>query len=109
MSHHRQKLALLNRLKELGVRLEGIEEALEQPHSKDWEEMAVEREDEEVLERLGVEGQAEIARIRSALQRMAQGEYGFCLNCGEEISEARLDVLPETALCRNCAAEASKR
>ncbi len=107
MSHHHQKLALLNRLRELGVRLEGIEEALEQPHSKDWEEMAVEREDEEVLERLGAEGQVEIARIRSALQRMAKGEYGLCLACGEEISEARLNVLPETALCRTCAAEAS--
>ena len=107
VSHHEYKLALLKRLKELGVRLEGIEDALEEPHSKDWEEMAVEREGDEVLESLGVSGQAEIARIKAALARMAAGEYGFCVRCGEEITAERLDVVPEAPLCRNCATAAS--
>lgn len=103
MSHHAHKLALLNRLRELGVRLDGIEEALEAPHSKDWEEAAVEREDEEVLERLGESGQAEIVRIRAALARLANGEYGFCAKCGEEIAESRLSLLPDAPLCVKCA------
>ena len=105
MSHHAQKLALLERLRALGMRLDGIEEALESPHSKDWDEMAVEREDEEVLERLGESGQAEIARIKAALQRMAHGEYGICTRCGGEISAERLAVVPEAPLCKRCAAE----
>ena len=75
MSHHARKLALLERLRALGVRLDGIEEALEAPHSKDWEDQAIEREGEEVLERLGASGQAEVARIRAALARMVRGEY----------------------------------
>lgn len=104
MSHHKYKLVLLNRLQELGVRLEGIEDALEEPRSKDWEEMAVEREGEEVLERLGESGQAEIARIKSALRRYAEGEYGYCVTCGEEIAAERLDLVPETPFCRDCAA-----
>jgi RNA polymerase-binding transcription factor DksA len=104
MSHHVYKLALLNRLKELGVRLDGIEDALEEPHSRDWEEMAVEREGEEVLERLGESGQAEIARIRSALKRYAEGEFGYCVACGGEIASERLDIVPETPFCRTCAA-----
>lgn len=103
MSHHKQKLALLNRLRELGVRLEGIEDALEVPHSKDWEDAAVEREGEEVLERLGQSGQAEIAKIMNALSRMASGEYGYCAKCGEEISEQRLEVLPDAPNCVKCA------
>lgn len=103
MSHHKNKLALLNRLRELGVRLDGIEAALEAPHSKDWEEMAVEREDDEVLERLGQSGQAEIVRIRGALQRIALGEYGDCVRCGNEISAQRLEVLPDTPVCVKCA------
>lgn len=103
MSHHHNKLALLKRLRELGGRLNDIESALVEPHSKDWEEMAVEREGDEVLEALGESGQAEIARIRAALDRMAAGEYGFCTKCGNEILEQRLEVVPEAAMCRNCA------
>ena len=107
MSHHKYKLALLKRLKELGGRLNEIEAALVEEHTKDWEDLATEREGDEVLEALGESGQAEIARIQAALQRMAEGEYGVCVQCGEEISEARLDALPDAALCRNCAATAA--
>lgn len=106
MSHHAQKLAMLERLRALGVQLEEIEDALEAPHSKDWEEMAVEREGEEVLERLGEKGQAEVARIKAALARMAQGTYGQCTRCGDDIAPERLKVLPETPLCAACAASA---
>ena len=48
----------------------------------------------------------EIARIRAALQRMRDGTYGECVRCGEEIAEARLETLPDTPLCRTCAAGA---
>ncbi|WP_323771733.1 TraR/DksA C4-type zinc finger protein [Antarctobacter sp.] len=105
MSHHAQKRVLLQRLRALGVRLDEIEAALESPHSKDWDEMAIEREGEEVLERLGESGQAEIARIKAALGRMAQGEYGFCTRCGGEISAERLAAVPEAPLCKDCAAQ----
>lgn len=103
MSHHRYKLAMLTRLRELGLRLHGIEEALEAPHSKDWDDMAIEREGEEVLERLGIDGQAEARRITAALGRMAKGEYGICQTCGDDIAEERLDLIPETPFCRKCA------
>ena len=103
MSHHKNKLALLTRLRELGVRLHSIEDALEAPHSKDWDDMAIEREGEEVLEKLGLDGEAEIARITAALGRMTRGEYGFCTTCGGEIPERRLEVLPDTPFCTKCA------
>lgn len=108
MSHHARKLALLERLQELTGRIDGIEDALEAPHSKDWEEAAVEREDEEVLERLGKSGRAEIARISSALTRYARGEYGQCVKCGDEIASGRLDLLPDTPHCARCAAGADQ-
>lgn len=104
MSHHARKRALLERLKELTGRIDGIEDALEAPHSKDWEEAAIEREDEEVLERLGESGRAEIARIGSALGRLAEGEYGYCVKCGDEIAPERLDLIPDTPHCARCAA-----
>jgi RNA polymerase-binding transcription factor DksA len=97
---------LLGRLAELDSRLHDIEAELDAPHSKDWEELAVEREDDEVLETLGRSGQAEIIRIRAALQRLRDGTYGICARCGERISTERLEVLPETPLCKICVADA---
>lgn len=94
---------LRSRLAELTTRLQGIETELDSHQSKDWEELAVEREEDEVLESIGVSGLAEIESIRAALDRIAAGEYGICVTCGEEISPERLDVLPATPFCRNCA------
>jgi RNA polymerase-binding transcription factor DksA len=94
---------LEDRLRVLDTRLHEIEDELDSHQSKDWEELATEREGDEVLERLGVSGQEEIARIRAALKRMDDGEYGICMKCGNEISEARLDLLPWTPFCRTCA------
>lgn len=104
MSHHGYKMKLLKRLRELGGRLEHVEAELGSEHSKDWEELAVEREGEEVLEGLGAAGQVESARIIAALKRMSEGEYGYCVECGAEIAAERLDALPETPLCHACAA-----
>lgn len=99
-----RKTQLLERRKELATRLHAIEEELDSHQSKDWEELAVEREEDEVLENLGEAGIREVEMIDLALKRMDEGEYGVCQRCGEEISEARLDLLPFTPLCRNCAA-----
>lgn len=94
---------LRKRLEELETRLTGIEAELESHDSKDWEELAVEREGDEVLEGIGQSGLAEIEKIRAALGRIEDGSYGICLKCGEEISSERLDVVPATPFCRNCA------
>ena len=98
-----RKAQLERRLTELGHRLESIEETLSAPHATDWEELATEREDEEVLDRMGVAGQLEVRQILAALGRMKQNTYGECVTCGEEIDAARLDLLPATPFCRNCA------
>ncbi|MEQ9695509.1 TraR/DksA family transcriptional regulator [Shimia sp. SDUM112013] len=98
-----QKAALLARLSELDSRLHAIEAELDAPHSKDWEEMAVEREGDEVLEQLGQSGQDEILRIRAALQRIRDGEYGICVRCGDDIAPERLNILPDAPLCNACA------
>ncbi len=95
---------LRNRLQELEGRLHGIEDELESHEAKDWEELAVEREEDEVLEGIGTSGVSEIARIRAALDRIENGTYGICVKCGDTISQERLDVLPATPFCRRCAA-----
>lgn len=103
-----RKTALMDRLRELDARLHEIEDELDNPPSKDWEEAAVEREGDEVLEQLGQSGQDEILRIRAALKRIRDGEYGICVRCGDEISPERLDVLPDAPLCKDCAAAVAR-
>lgn len=48
--------------------------------------------------------QHEIARINAALKRIDQGEFGFCVACGEAIDPKRLDTDPSVASCICCAA-----
>lgn len=45
---------------------------------------------------------AERQRINAALQRLAEEEYGFCTDCGEEIEPARLAVDPSILKCLDC-------
>ena len=47
--------------------------------------------------------QAERRRITSALERIAEGEWGYCLTCGEEIAAKRLAHDPSVTLCLGCA------
>lgn len=99
-----RKTALETRLRELDSRLHEIEDELDSHQAKDWSELAVEREEDEVLEGMGKSGLAEIEQIRAALSRIEEGSYGVCVTCGNEISADRLDVLPATPFCRTCAA-----
>jgi len=101
----KRRIVLESRLKELDVRLHQIDDELDSHNSKDWEELATEREEDEVLEGMGLSAQAEIRTIKAALARMDAGEYGECVDCGEVITSERLDVLPYTPFCRDCAAK----
>jgi len=94
---------LRKRLDELTGRMTRIEGRLDERPDPDPEERSVEREDDEVLDRLGQVAMTETARIRAALQRIENGTYGTCLTCGEGISEERLDLIPFATRCRHCA------
>jgi len=95
--------ALKRRLAYLENRLENIEDQLDDPKSNDWSEQAVEQEGDEVLEELGLSGLEEIKAIKAALDRVEAGSYGICVTCNEEILPERLDTIPHTPFCRNCA------
>lgn len=99
-----RKAQLETRLADLRARLVEIDAELDSHNSQDWEDLATERESDEVLEGMGLSGQQEIRMIEAALARIAEGDYGFCTKCGAEISAERLDVLPYTPFCRTCAA-----
>lgn len=97
------KRRMETRLKELTREAREIDAELHEPGDPDFEERAIEIEGEEILEGLGKVALDEIAQIKSALTRIELGTYGTCVNCGEEISEARLNAVPYAARCIKCA------
>ena len=62
---------------------------------KDWEDAAVERQSDEVLERSAPRISVRIRQIDAALRRIDDGTYGICKKCGEDdATQARLEALP---------------
>jgi len=49
-----------------------------------------------------------IGKIKDALQRIEDGTFGICEDCGEEISEERLKARPVTTLCIDCKTKQEK-
>lgn len=98
-----RRAALLARLADLNGRLAAIEQELDSHNDRDWSELAVERETDEVLEASGLSGQQEIRMIEAALTRIDDGDFGVCVKCGARIAEERLDALPYTPFCHTCA------
>lgn len=62
---------------------------------------------------IAVETQArmkqQLRNIDAALARIARGEYGECIDCGEPIASRRLGFDPSVALCIVCAGKREKR
>jgi len=88
---------------ELIARVTHVDQELAAHGSPDWEDNAIEHEEDETLEALGNAAKKEIMMLDAALKRIDAGEYGLCVACGNDISEERLDLLPATPFCRNCA------
>ena len=99
-----QKQLISNQLLEMEQRLAKINWDLTQARSKDFEEQATERENDEVLEEIARETTDSIKRLKVALQKINDGSYGECESCGETIQDERLKALPDTSLCVRCAA-----
>lgn len=51
----------------------------------------------------------QLQRIRTALARIENGEYGICLSCEEDIAIRRLESDPAAPLCVVCASRMEKR
>lgn len=43
-----------------------------------------------------------VNRLVAALDRLNDGDYGRCVECGEAIAPARLRAMPEVATCVRC-------
>ena len=96
----RQKLT--ERYEEIQDRLERIASDANKPLDADFEEQAIERENEEVLAALDSSIRAEMEQIEKTLARLDKGEYGICEVCGDPITPKRLEALPYANRCYAC-------
>lgn len=44
----------------------------------------------------------EVEQIDEAIEKIEQGEYGVCIECGDWITPARLEVMPYALRCKEC-------
>jgi len=88
---------------ELTERVNKIKADIARGLEADSAEQAAQLENQEVLDALANEGNAEIGKISAALQRMDNGTFGTCTECGEVIDNARLQARPYSSRCIGCA------
>ncbi len=50
-----------------------------------------------------------IGKIREAIERLEEGNYGLCESCEEEIGVARLKARPVTTMCIECKTEQERQ
>jgi RNA polymerase-binding transcription factor DksA len=83
-------------------RLDGDVRRSNDPLVQDFPDQAVQRQNDEVIDRLRAATEWELDQIDSALVRIASGSYGTCARCGQAIDAARLEIMPHAALCAPC-------
>ncbi len=71
----------------------------------DW--AAVEISEDLNLKRLSAQRQL-LNDVEECLRKVNEGTYGICEDCGEEISEKRLHVIPTASLCIDCKEQREK-
>jgi DnaK suppressor protein len=50
----------------------------------------------------------ELSRVEAALRSIDDGTYGICTNCGNPIAAERLEAIPWTPTCIDCARKAER-
>ncbi|SRR5581483_2472863 len=98
---NKYKALLEAKLAELGdgirnrdeIRIEKTPDALDEVQLAGERELAIRNLDREA---------ALLRKVRLALARIADGSYGVCLHCEEEIKPKRLEAVPWAAYCIRC-------
>jgi RNA polymerase-binding transcription factor DksA len=68
----------------------------------DWEDRAANVAAARGLTSVGESERAQLALVQTALARLDEGTWGWCVGCGQPISVERLRVIPEALRCSRC-------
>ena len=104
MESEQLKKLLIAQQDELILRREKIHADFASRHiSKDFGQQTKERENDDVLVALDKDAQNELTVIKQALKRVEREDFQHCQQCAHIISDERLQAIPYTSYCRNCA------
>ena len=65
-------------------------------------DMAVSDREQTILLSINESERTLLDQVDAALQRIELGGYGECMNCSQQIGEARLNAVPYARYCINC-------
>gem|GEM_PF-140061 len=77
--------------------------------AKDLADIASDDIDRKIIEALGSQELKRLRLIESALGRIKQGKYGYCIKCGVEIPQERLGSIPYALMCIRCKSDEERR
>lgn len=100
-NYEKYKLILEAKLKELLSGSSDLEEIAIENAAEDFDRLQQQLNREVAIRNLDRQSTM-LKNIQAALNRMADGSYGTCLRCDEEIPEKRLNALPWAAYCVPC-------
>ena len=75
---------------------------IQHENTEDEGDLATMSHNKELLYNLHEGDYARLKSIQQALNALDRGQYGECINCGEDINEKRLAAVPWATLCIVC-------
>ena len=93
-------------VRSLSAQSDDMKNLIKPQESGDEVDVASDAIDRNLLDSIGAKDAERLNMIDSALERIRLGRYGICISCGKEIPKERLEVLPYTVMCVNCASAA---
>jgi RNA polymerase-binding protein DksA len=99
------KKRLMNRRREIFKQVAHLEAEREELGQRNIEPIDEAQKENlaRLVYKLDERGREEIEEIDWAIDKMESGSYGRCELCGKTIPFKRLEVLPATRMCRECA------
>ena len=69
---------------------------------QDAADLAVQSYQKELMFLQGTQGHSQLTEVRAAQERLEDGTFGECQQCGNQIGEKRLEAVPWTPHCISC-------
>mgnify|MGYP003662412596 CR=1 FL=1 len=103
VAHYKDQL--LKRQQDVADQFTQLEE-MSQPVSPDPAIGRLTRQDAIQQQEMALESRRRLGlqrtQLQTALKRITDEKFGFCVMCKEHIPEERLDIVPEAPLCVSC-------
>jgi len=96
------KEKLIAERENIGMKLRSTDLSIDDSETPDPVDLAVRNYSKNVMLAVSEHESKQLALIDAALERIEDGEYGFCQNCEKKINPKRLNAVPWARFCIDC-------